>query len=89
LKRLGEFFLRIFRVVGRSADWAEPGAEAVGSISHRISGHPKPSPRPKMRAGMDRNPGQGSQRTLPVSSFVLDWERHFDAAQALREVVTP
>jgi hypothetical protein len=38
---------------------------------------------------MGGQPRQRSHQTMPVSSFVLDWERHFDAAQALREVVTP
>lgn len=30
---------------------------------------------------------QGPARTSQVSPFVLDWERHFDAAQAFREAV--
>ncbi|MFG3341968.1 hypothetical protein [Glycomyces sp. NPDC048151] len=84
-RRVVGFFLRVFSVVGRSADWGEASADA-GPVSRRISGRPTPSPRPRMMSG---NPGQGSRRTVPVSSFVLDWERHFDAAQGFREAVTP
>lgn len=94
---LVELLLRILRGVGHSAGRAEAGTATAGTrsratlnelepISHRLTGRPKASPRPS--GGMGENPGQGAHRTKAVGSFVLDWERHFDAAQAFREAVS-
>jgi hypothetical protein len=84
-----DLLLRVFRVAGRRANRSEveSGGVELGARCVSIQARPKPPSGP--RGQMGERPRQGAQRTVPVSSFVLDWERHFDAAQALREVVTP
>lgn len=87
-RRFIDLLLRVFRVVWRSEVRAEEGVCGGDPISHRLTGRPRPKPSPQPRVGMAGTPGQGALRTTPVSSFVLDWERHFDASQAFREAVT-
>jgi hypothetical protein len=98
-RALFELLLRVLRFVGHSAVRAGAGTATTGMesrstmnelepISHRLTGRPRPKPSPGPSGGMGVNPGQGAHRTKAVGSFVLDWERHFDAAQAFREAVT-
>lgn len=87
-RRMVNLLLQVFRVVGRWEGGVELEARGVDPISHRLAGRPRPKPSPQPRVGMAGNPGQGAHRTSPVSSFVLDWERHFDTSQAFREAVT-
>lgn len=46
-----------------------------------------PQPRLPADGALDETPRQGPQRTTQVSPFVLEWERHFDAACGFREAV--
>lgn len=88
VQRLVGLVLRVFRVAGRVGDRAEVESGRVMPVSRRVAVQTRPKPSPGPRGQMGGQPRQGARRPLPVSSFVLDWERHFDASQAFREAVT-
>lgn len=86
---LGQRSVRVFRVLfswvldlvrivkGRRAGGSPSAAQAVPDLPHPGIGV------------MSGRPSQGSHQTAPVGSYMLEWERHFDAAQAFREAVVP
>ncbi|THV22043.1 hypothetical protein [Glycomyces paridis] len=62
---------------------APGGSQQRGSKPEVVEPVGSKLPKPGPLSGV---PSQGGHRTAPMSAFVLEWERHFDAAYGLREV---
>jgi len=86
--RFARFLRALFAVLRTvvSVDRTEWGPADPLRPPTAVTRRPRPFPGGSILP-MSVTPGQGDHRTRPSGSFVLDWERHFDAAQGFREAV--